>query len=82
MEVVIIGKEERKGKSKATGKDFHFNKIYYTKEQRNVIGQVGAEKIVNPAMIGIEEICVGELYDLGFNDNGGVESIRLVTKSK
>lgn len=82
MQVVIIGKEECKGKSKATGKDFHFNKVYYTKKQRNVTGVVGAEKIVDPAMLGIEEIYVGELYDIGFDDNGGIESIRLVPKSK
>lgn len=82
MEVVIIGKKEMKGKSKRTGNDYHFNVIYYTKQQPGVVGVVGVEKNFDPAIMGIESIYVGELYDLQFDDRGNLVDLRQVTKSK
>ena len=82
MEVVIIGKREMKGKSKRTGNDYHFNVIYYTKQKPGVVGVVGVEKNFDPAIMGIEAIYVGELYDLQFDDQGRLVDLRQVTKSK
>lgn len=82
MEVVIIGKQERKGNAKATGKPYHFVNIYYNKPQPGVVGLVGAEKAVDSAVIGVEDIYVGEMYDIRFDDRGRVEYMQRVTKSK
>ena len=75
MKVKIIGYADRKGTSKA-GKDYHFTVIHYLSKSRFVVGHVGVEKPIDPDVCPAAALKVDQVYDLAFDQNGQVVSIR------
>lgn len=80
MNVKIEGKEERKGTSKKTGKDYHFIVLHFLSRKAGVDGQAAYEKLLDPSVLDYDHIQVGTVYDLEVDLTGNIVSMEIAKK--
>lgn len=70
MVVKIIGKEELKGHSKRTDRDYHFINVYFNAKVRGVVGLRAERLLIDPAMYDYNSIVVDANYEVEFDQRG------------
>lgn len=75
MTIQIVGKQERSGTSKKTGKPYSFTEIHYLGKDRFVEGQACKTKIVDSSIIDASKILVQQHYNVEFDENGNVVAL-------
>lgn len=78
MKITVCGKQERKGTSKKTGNDYHFNVVYFVGPARGVMGKKSQEMVLDPVLYPINSIQVDHEYDVDFSPEGEVMDFKLV----
>lgn len=72
MKIEIQGKQRFRGVSKKTGNPYDFITIYYLSPARFVEGLAAKTTTIDPSMYPYEDIGIGELYNIEFDNNAYV----------
>lgn len=78
MRIKVIGKQNRNGTSKKTGKPYNFNVVHYVGKSAFVIGEAALTLNLDPEEYPIDSIIVGANYDVDFDGSGYVVDFRKV----
>lgn len=78
MKITVCGKQEKKGMSRKTGNDFHFNLVYFVGPARGVIGKASQEMILDPVLFPFNSIQIDHEYEVDFSKQGDVLDFKLI----
>lgn len=77
MKIIVLGKTQRSGVSKKTGKDFCGNIVYYSTPEEGIEGAIVSDVWLDPNKYPLSDIAVGKTYNLEYEKTGFVRLFAL-----
>lgn len=78
MKVTVVGKREMKGKSRNTGRNYHFIEISYTYRHPAIEGFGVSTVNLDPSMAPFEAIKLQKEHTIDFDQSGRVLDFRML----
>ena len=72
MKIQVIGKSHQEGKSQKSGRDYNFHTVYFNAPARGVEGLASKNANIDGAFVRYQDIAVGGMYNLEFDERGYV----------
>lgn len=75
MVIKLEGKVRRIGTSSKTGRDYDFVTLYFLYKEKDVEGMAAVGKVVDPFIVDLDKLLVGQYYNLDLDLHGNVMGV-------